>query len=194
MGSMNDPMESRLQHIYDDLDKHGKLPQSDLRKMLKGHVCLVGTTDPLDLAKYLGIDEPYSDSTLVIGVPGNKIFWILIVQLDIGASEDEQLRNSGWSSTANDAMIEDVYHFKTPKGKLGELIDETSKKHISELLPSAVNALQDTVVPENCLYDLIPLSYEGIQDVLCAYRTQRYPYVKTQYDSSHVSAMPKYGH
>ncbi|KAI8600529.1 hypothetical protein EDD21DRAFT_415773 [Dissophora ornata] len=120
-------------HIYDDLDKHGKLPQSDLRKMLKGHVCLVGTTDPLDLAKYLGIDEPYSDSTLVIGVPGNKIFWILIVQLDIGASEDEQLRNSGWSSTANDAMIEDVYHFKTPKGKLGELIDETSKKHISEV-------------------------------------------------------------
>jgi len=54
-------------------------------------------------------------------------------QLDIDASEEEQFRNSEWSSSTNEAMIKDIYHFKTPYGKLGELIDKTFKEKISKV-------------------------------------------------------------
>ena len=55
------------QHLYKELAAQGKLPQSDTRDMLKGYICMVGTTDPLDPAKYLGVDAPHSDCNLFVG-------------------------------------------------------------------------------------------------------------------------------
>ncbi|KAF8930081.1 hypothetical protein BGZ58_008479 [Dissophora ornata] len=232
------------QHLYKELAAQGKLPQSDTREMLKGYICMVGTTDPLDPAKYLGLDAPRSDCNLFIGnstspfawstftVPGNKICWNVVLQLDVSASEDEQFRNSEWSSDANRKMINSVCHFKTTYGTMGDLFDSTPEEQISRvfledilyetwncsrtviigdaahkvgenprncmLLPStgqgAINAMQDAVILANCLYELKPLTYEGIQAALKDYRDQRYQHVKVQYEASQLAAKLQYGH
>ncbi|KAI7832733.1 hypothetical protein BC939DRAFT_434200 [Gamsiella multidivaricata] len=223
------------QTLYQEMEKQGKLPQCDTRRMMKGYICMVGTTGPLDPAKYPGVDVPASDGTLLIGnssspyawsmfsVPGNKMCWNVVLQLDVDASEDEQFRNSEWSSITNKRMIEEVYHFKTPYGIMGDLIDATPSEQISrvfledilyetwhhmrtvligdaahKLLPStgqgAVNAMQDAVVLANCLYDLTPLSIDGIKTALKDYREQRFAHVKTQYEASQMGAKLQYGH
>ena len=54
------------QHLYSILDEENKLPAADKRQMTKGYACLVGTTRPLDPAKYPGIDKPSSAAANVI--------------------------------------------------------------------------------------------------------------------------------
>ncbi|KAG0304659.1 hypothetical protein BGZ98_005231 [Dissophora globulifera] len=231
-----DGAHSAVRHnMFEDLLKRGLLPKADQRKMMKGFICMVGTTDELDPAKFPGVDNPYSAADLILGdsespyswsiynTPGNRICWNVIVQLDVDASEDEQFRNSEWSATTNESLIKEVYEFKTPFGKLGDLIDKTPRDRISKvfledilyqtwshgraviigdaahkLLPStgqgAVNGLQDAVILANCLYDLRPLSYEGIQETLKDFQAQRFSHVKTQYEASQFNAKLRYGH
>ncbi|KAG0203774.1 hypothetical protein BGX33_008916 [Mortierella sp. NVP41] len=222
------------QFLYKTLDKEGKLPPSDLRAMQKGYICIVGTTDPLDPEKYPGMDDRFTHAYLMISdtsphnwsaftVPGHKICWNAVVQLSTKESEDEQFRNSEWGPEMNEKMIKQVYDFKTPYGKLGDLIDQTPRERISrvfledilyetwnhgrtvligdsahKLLPAAgqgaINAMQDAVILANAIYDLKPLSYEGIVDALKEYREQRYSYLQTQYDASKMTAKIFYGH
>ncbi|KAF9901715.1 hypothetical protein BX616_002173 [Lobosporangium transversale] len=223
------------QNLFKELSEQKKLPSSDEREISKGYICLVGTTNALDPSKYPGLGGPTCDSNLMVGdkstpyawsviqVPGNRICWGAVLQLTADASADEQFRNSEWTSAHNKKMIERVYHFKTPYGILGDLIDATPKDLISrvfledilyetwhhgrtvligdaahKMLPSAgqgaINAMQDAVVLANCLYDLKPLSFGRIQKAFKSYHAQRYHHVKTQYEASQIAAKLQYGH
>lgn len=64
------------QSMYAAMEKDGLLPEVDKHKMSKGFACLVGTTDPLDPAKYPGLMDPSSHSILVLSdkTPYNVMF------------------------------------------------------------------------------------------------------------------------
>ncbi|KAF9113672.1 hypothetical protein BGX27_001089, partial [Mortierella sp. AM989] len=229
------PNSAVRQHLFRDLEKYGKLPKSDALKTPKGFICMVGITEPLDPEKCPGVEGPDTSASLVVGdgacpyswalfnIPGNRIAWNVIAQINTDECKDVQLRCSEWASVTNEAMIKDVYDFKTNFGKLGDLIDKTPREKISrvyledmiydtwqycrtvlvgdaahKLLPSTgqggVNAMQDAVILANCLYDLKPLSYEGIRVALSDYYDQRYRYAKLHYESSRMAAKLQFGH
>ncbi|KAF9280585.1 hypothetical protein BGZ68_007130 [Mortierella alpina] len=138
-------------------------------------------------------------------------------------SDDHRFRNSEWGPGSNDEMIKDVMDFLVPFGcTMSDLIDATPRDKISRvfledklfetwysgrtvligdaahtLLPSsgqgAVAAMQDAVVLANALYELKTLAPGDIQSALHAYRVERYPHVKEQYDTSKINAKLIYG-
>lgn len=55
------------QHLYKTLEKEGQLPKTDKKQMEKGYISLVGTTDPLDPAKYPRLGDRDSESAYMIG-------------------------------------------------------------------------------------------------------------------------------
>ncbi|GJJ71516.1 hypothetical protein EMPS_03866 [Entomortierella parvispora] len=221
-------------HLYSMLDSEDKLPAADKRQMTKGYACLVGTTCSLDPEKYPGIEKPSSSAAIVIAdkspytwctysVPGNKICWNVVMQLNTADVKDELERNSEWSANMNDKMLQEVKDYMTPFGTVGQLIEETPKEVISKvffedllyrtwhhgrtvligdaahkLLPStgqgAVNALQDAVILGNCLYEVQPTSHQNIQKCFQSFRKQRYDHVKASYEASRNAAKLQYGH
>ncbi|KAF9279827.1 hypothetical protein BGZ68_007665 [Mortierella alpina] len=198
------------QGLYKLLQQEDQLLQSDSMELSKGFICMVGTTEPLDPAKYPGLTDPRSNAYQVIGkgsqytwsafsVPENKICWNVVVQLSSMQHEDERFRNSEWGPESNEALIKEVENFKTPYNcTMGDLIAQTPRERISKyLLPSAgqgaVTAMQDSVVLANCLYELKSLACEDITAALQEFRNQRYPHVKEQYDASKMNAKIVYG-
>ncbi|KAG0003200.1 hypothetical protein BGZ80_011367 [Entomortierella chlamydospora] len=157
-----------------------------------------------------------------VNIPGNRISWNSIHHLR--EHEEDTLQNAEWGPGASEEMIEDVRDFLVPYGcTLGDLIDATPKENISrvfledkvfktwsykrvvligdachKLLPSAgqgaVNALQDSIVLANCIYDIESLSTEGISAALDEYYDQRYVHVVEQYNASNVTEKIVYGH
>ncbi|KAF8942933.1 hypothetical protein BGZ47_005972 [Haplosporangium gracile] len=133
------------QHLYKTLQAQGLLPKSDTRDLNKGYISFVGTTIPLDPAKYPGLAQPDSVNSYHIGdnsmpyswvtftVPGNKICWNLVIQVKLADIEEEQFRNSDWSREENMKMLEKVRDFKTCYGPLGDIIDATPKDLISKV-------------------------------------------------------------
>ncbi|KAF9434046.1 hypothetical protein BGZ76_008645, partial [Entomortierella beljakovae] len=131
------------QHLYRELKKYDKLPQHDTRIPQKGSLCLVGTTDPLDPAEYPGVDIADSSSSIIVGdkscpyswilynVPGNKICWSVITHQHVDNSSADQFLNSEWSSILNESVTKHVQEFKTPFGRLGNLIEKTPQSKIS---------------------------------------------------------------
>ncbi|KAF9578771.1 hypothetical protein BGW38_005272 [Lunasporangiospora selenospora] len=223
------------QSLYKELAEKGTLSQNDSQSLEKGYICLVGTTDPLDLEKYPGLDRPEADSSLVVGkgipyawttftMPENRICWNVILQLREDASKSvKSLKNAEWGAEANEAMIKEVYEFKTPWGIIGKLIDATPRDRISKvyledklfetwnggrtvligdachkMLPSAgmgaVNAMEDSVILANCIYELTDLSVESIDAACKDFRDQRYPHVVQQYIASRVTGIIEFGH
>ncbi|KAF8930080.1 hypothetical protein BGZ58_008478 [Dissophora ornata] len=194
------------QHLYKELTEQGKFPLADKRKANKGYVCLVGTTGPLDPEEFSGVDASQADCKLNVGNKESPY------ALGINAAEEEKFRNSEWSSTTNEKMVEKLHDLKTTFGKLGRIFDATPKDQISKVFledmlyetwhhsrtvligDGAVNAFQDAVILANCLYELQPVSHEGIQAALKDYRDQRFHHVRTQYLASHVGAKLQYGH
>jgi 2-polyprenyl-6-methoxyphenol hydroxylase-like FAD-dependent oxidoreductase len=59
------------QALYKRLAKYGKLPPTDANELNKGFICMVGTTKPLDPAKYPGIDGECSNTNQIIGKKSN---------------------------------------------------------------------------------------------------------------------------
>lgn len=55
------------QHLYKTMEQEGLLPESDTKEMSKGYISLVGTTDPLDPAKYPCLSGPKCEVSFVIG-------------------------------------------------------------------------------------------------------------------------------
>ncbi|KAF9210165.1 hypothetical protein BGZ49_003619 [Haplosporangium sp. Z 27] len=132
-------------NLYEQLEEQGKLPKADKRTMKKGYICLVGTTDSLDPAKFPGVDSEIASSSVVAGnkscpytwaifsVPENKLCWNAVLQLDIDASNEDKFRNSEWATATNEDMIKEISDFKTIHGRLGDLIDHTPKERISKV-------------------------------------------------------------
>ncbi|KAF9921713.1 hypothetical protein FBU30_008218 [Linnemannia zychae] len=222
------------QSLYTRLEREKLLPDCDKRSLNKGYFCLVGTTGRLDPVEFPQLRETYSDASLMIAddsphswstfsVPGDRVCWNLVTQLTAKESEEEQFRCSEWGPEANEGMINNVAHFKTPYGTMGDLIRATPKDSISrvfledmlyqtwhykrtvligdachKLLPSTgqgcVNAIQDSVILANCLYDMKSTSLEDIMITLDDYREQRFDHVKTQYEASQWNAKVIFGH
>ncbi|KAI1314308.1 hypothetical protein EDD11_002292 [Mortierella claussenii] len=169
----------------------------------------------------IGKGIPYSWSLFT--VPDNKICWSVQLQLAAAdKAECAQHKNAEWTPEANEKMIEAIYNFRTPYGILGDLIDKTPRELISKvfledklfetwhhgrtvligdachkLLPSAgqgaVNAMQDSVVLTNCLYELESVTVESIDAAFQSFRQQRFEPVKTQYLASKANAKIQYG-
>ncbi|KAG0320203.1 hypothetical protein BGZ97_000493 [Linnemannia gamsii] len=135
------------QALYKRLAKYGKLPPTDANELNKGFICMVGTTKPLDPAKYPGIDGECSNTNQIIGkksnycwsafsVPGNRICWNAILQLStVKEASELKFKNSEWGSETSDAMIQAVRDFRIPFGShtLGDLIDATPRETISRV-------------------------------------------------------------
>ncbi|KAF9347901.1 hypothetical protein BGX26_000659 [Mortierella sp. AD094] len=168
----------------------------------------------------IGEGTPHSWSFMT--VPNNQICWNVVKQLGSAESEDERFRNSEWGPDSNEAMIKEVRDFRVPTGTLGDLIDATPKESISrvfledklfetwnhgrtvligdachKLLPSsgqgAVNAMQDSVILANCIYELRSVAENDVAEALRDFKEQRYPHVKDQYKASQMSAKLLYG-
>ncbi|KAF9278110.1 hypothetical protein BGZ68_008769 [Mortierella alpina] len=171
-------------------------------------------------AQMIGKGTPYTWSTFT--VPGNKICWSVQVQLGTKGAVDKLYKNSEWTPESNEKMIEEISNFKTPYGVLGDLIQNTPSERISKvaledkmfetwhygrtvligdaahkLLPSAgqgaVNAMQDSVILANCIYDLASLSSKDISMAFADYKEQRYPFAKYQFESSKTQAKILFG-
>lgn len=56
-----------------------------------------------------------------------------------------------------------------------------------------MTSMQDAVVLASHLYDLTLLTSEGIQEAFQAYRKERFPHVKEQYEASKINAKLIYG-
>ncbi|KAF9965496.1 hypothetical protein BGZ70_004721 [Mortierella alpina] len=194
------------QTLYKRLDDARLLPDCDTRQMGKGYICIVGTTDRMDAERYPKLRELHSEASLIIAddsphtwsafsVPGDRVCWNVVIQLNARQSEEEQFRNSEWGPEASERTLREVSDFQTPFGTLGELIASTPK---NMLLPSTgqgcVNALQDAVILANCLYELKSSCVEEVEDALKDYRDQRFAHVKTQYHASQWNAKLMYGH
>ncbi|OAQ29408.1 hypothetical protein K457DRAFT_19214 [Linnemannia elongata AG-77] len=120
-------------------------------------------------------------------------------------------------------MLDEIRHFKTPYGTMGDLFDATDIEKVSKiyfedklfetwtygrtvligdaahlLLPSsgagAVNAMQDAVILANRLYDVVPTSFETIKTALTEYKEERFDAIKDQYPQSYISAKLIFGH
>ncbi|KAG0311395.1 hypothetical protein BGZ97_011900 [Linnemannia gamsii] len=133
------------QHLYKTMDQQGLLPKSDNKNMNKGYISFLGTTGPLDPAKYPAVLDPACENNFMIGdgatpytwvtftVPGNKICWNIIVQLGLAEVEDDQFKTSDWVPQQNKKMLDSIRHFKTPYGTMGELFDESPVEGISKV-------------------------------------------------------------
>ncbi|KAF9189430.1 hypothetical protein BGZ51_009606 [Haplosporangium sp. Z 767] len=135
------------QGLYKQLENKGLLPDTDKENLRMEHVCMVGTTDPLDPAKYPILKEETSHFHRVLGpagsahswltasVRGNRIAWSMAVQLQSSSEDDDTtLRNSEWNPKTNEKMIQSFRHYPvTVGGTLGELIDATAPDMISRV-------------------------------------------------------------
>lgn len=55
------------QHLYKTMDQQGLLPKSDNKNMNKGYISFLGTTGPLDPAKYPAVLDPACENNFMIG-------------------------------------------------------------------------------------------------------------------------------
>ncbi|KAG0320202.1 hypothetical protein BGZ97_000492 [Linnemannia gamsii] len=217
--------------LYKQMKDEKILPAADAQELNKGFICMVGTTKELSLNDYPGIDSKEASINQILGqgnayswsaftVPGNRICWNVISQLDsLSEAEKQRLKNAEWSSESNDAMIAEVKDFLIPLGgTLGDLIEATPRDNISRVYLEdkmfetwnhgrialigdgnaglgAVTAIQDAVALANSLYDIKSSSqtYQDVKEALQEFRDERYLKVKDQYQASKLNAKLLYG-
>ncbi|KAG0217444.1 hypothetical protein BGX31_000245 [Mortierella sp. GBA43] len=147
------------QNLFKDLQKKNQLPASDAQSPKVGHVCLVGTTRPLDPEEYPELKDKHCHFTTVIGqdkahtwmtcsLPDNRISFSVKEQLTENLTREAMFRNSEWTPEANAKMIKDVYNFPIHQGRrrrasecgtassgkvLGDLIEATDPELISKV-------------------------------------------------------------
>ncbi|KAF9430838.1 hypothetical protein BGZ94_003319 [Podila epigama] len=166
-----------------------------------------------------GTSHSWSTAT----VPGNRVCWLMTTQLESTTTDSARFKNAEWGPKANQSMIDEIRNYPCALGgTMGDLIDHTPPEMISrvfleeklfetwyhgrtvligdachKMLPSggagAINALQDSVVLANCLYDIAGGSLEEITAAFAEYKSQRYPKAKYQMEKSKVMATIQYG-
>ncbi|KAG0031711.1 hypothetical protein BGZ81_000720 [Podila clonocystis] len=152
------------QSLYRQLDQQGLLPAEDKGDMPLAYLCMVGTTRPLDPEKYTALKESHCDFTTVLGkgkphswttvtVPGNRISWMVWIQVEAGDIKDTRFNNSERGPEANKSMIDEICEFPiTHGGVLRDLIDATdsdliSKVYIEEKLYQTWNHGRTALMP-----------------------------------------------
>lgn len=66
-------------------------------------------------------------------VPGNRLCWNVIIQLELAAVASEQFRNSEWAPESNKRILKSLRHFKTIYGTLGDIFDATNDEGVSRV-------------------------------------------------------------
>ncbi|KAF9173071.1 hypothetical protein BGX21_005666 [Mortierella sp. AD011] len=134
------------QGLFKQLDEAGLLPASDKEELTMGHLCMVGTTNPVDPEKYPCVKDDRSLFQRVIsrGFPymwhtanmrDNKICWGIILQIKSTiASKDPTLRNSNWGSEGDEGIMHSAFDKATPiGGTVRDLYDITPRNEISKV-------------------------------------------------------------
>ncbi|KAF9168150.1 hypothetical protein DFQ27_005820 [Actinomortierella ambigua] len=132
------------QSLYRSLKARGILPRKDMEDLTFGFYNLLGTTNPMDPAKYPALAAPDCKIELMqrtttkhalhtFTVPGNRFCWNVTnhVQTDEGAN-CTVFRNSEWGNETAQSMCNEVRDFKAPfGGTMADYIDATPKEAIS---------------------------------------------------------------
>ncbi|KAG0078945.1 hypothetical protein BGZ93_005582 [Podila epicladia] len=188
-------------NLFKAMAEKDVLPEADKEDLSVGHICMVGTTKPLEDNTYKALKDNFSHFERVImqgtphswstaTVPGNRVCWLMTTQLESTSTDITRFKNAEWGSKANQSMIEEVRDYPCALGgTMGDLIDLTPPEMISR----AINALQDAVILANCIYDITSATPENIHEAFADYRSQRYPKAKYQIDKSKVMATIQYG-
>ncbi|KAF9432567.1 hypothetical protein BGZ76_010623 [Entomortierella beljakovae] len=132
------------QSLYKQLDEQGLLPKVDTENFSIAYILMVGVAEPKEPEKYPELKEETSRFITVIGgnyktwgaicTPGNQICWTLTIQVPQMQAEDQQFRNSEWSTESNETMIKEFENLPCPLGgTMGEVIQDTPKELISKV-------------------------------------------------------------
>ncbi|KAF9399752.1 hypothetical protein BGX21_005662, partial [Mortierella sp. AD011] len=134
------------QGLYKSLDKKGLLPVSDKEELAMGHLCMVGTTNPLDPEKYpcVNYEKALFQRVIPRGSPftwhavnmrDRKICWGIIFHIESAvASRDAMFRNSDWGSEGDDSVMHGAYDKTVPVGGLvRDLVEATPKDEVSKV-------------------------------------------------------------
>ncbi|KAF9159801.1 hypothetical protein DFQ26_006166 [Actinomortierella ambigua] len=137
------------QAMYKQLQEAGQLPKEDAEPLSFSHVCVLGTTQPLDTQVWPELLEPTCQFQVMMSktntyswgaftMPGNTIGWAVSYKLDEEADkESDVFRNAQWGPEGAAQMCNDTRDFPAPYGKgrtLGQLIDATPKDLISKIM------------------------------------------------------------
>ncbi|GJJ78425.1 hypothetical protein EMPS_10784 [Entomortierella parvispora] len=128
------------------LQREGKLSASDAAPLKVHHRSILGTTGPLDKAKFPGAHDKVAYTGIFIGknsthtwryfsVVGNRIAWRIDTQLDMAQSDEAESRTvSEWDSEFQpDADLWRKYRTNLG-GSMGDLIDLTDPETISKVM------------------------------------------------------------
>ncbi|KAF9972079.1 hypothetical protein BGZ73_004833 [Actinomortierella ambigua] len=135
--------------LFKELKAAGKLSASDQEPLMFRNACLVGTTDPLDPAKFPGVDGLHSLTVaaiadndprqcLLFGVPNNRVCWFMNERLTEALSKNNENFNSqDWGPEGTEKMVEEARSFPCPIAPgltMGDLFDATPKGMISKVM------------------------------------------------------------
>ncbi|KAG0227986.1 hypothetical protein BGW42_002488 [Actinomortierella wolfii] len=134
------------QHLYKWLDDKDVLPAADKGPMTFGFYNLLGTTKPMDPAKYPILQEEEGKIIMMhrsksrhaiqtFTIPGNRFAWNVTYHVSPSFGADNAVTESNdWGTDATDAMIEEVREFSAPfGGKMKDYIDATPRENISRV-------------------------------------------------------------
>ncbi|KAF9096064.1 hypothetical protein BGX27_001176 [Mortierella sp. AM989] len=150
----------------------------------------------------------------IVPLPDNQISWGFGLQLPKSALNDMQFRNSEWGPETNDATLERYRDYPCPLGgTMGDIFDATPKDLTSKVFleeklfktwhhgktvligdachkfhPAAAqgarNAICDSIVLANCIYDMPDASSESIEAALEEYYRQGFHHAEFAYNES----------
>ncbi|KAG0250191.1 hypothetical protein DFQ27_009517, partial [Actinomortierella ambigua] len=127
--------------LYKQLGEAGKLSASDQEPLTFSNACLVGTTDPLDPAKFPGVDGP--TCLTVAAIPDNEprqvqVCWFMNERLTEAISKgSEGFSSEDWGPEGAEKMMEQVKNFPCPIAPgltMNDLFTATPKDKISKVM------------------------------------------------------------
>ncbi|KAF9028105.1 hypothetical protein BGZ52_000208 [Haplosporangium bisporale] len=131
--------------LFKTMVEKSLLPEADREELSVGHICMVGTTKPLEDSKYEALKDnfshfervmmqgtPHSWSTAT--VPGNRVCWLMTTQLGSISTDTTRFKNAEWGPEANQSMINEVRDYPCALGgTMGDLINLTPPEMISRV-------------------------------------------------------------
>ncbi|KAF8978206.1 hypothetical protein BGZ46_006724 [Entomortierella lignicola] len=205
------------QNMYEQMDKKGILPKSDLEDFSINYITVVGVTSPFNLEKYPRLKDENSSfnqvlfgdgaNCYVISLPNNQISWGFGIQISEAAVKELKSNNSEWGPEANDATLTKYRDFPCPLGgTMGDLFDATPKDLISKVFleekmfkswhhgrtvligDGARNAMEDAVVLANSLYFMKDTSASSVGSAFEIYYRHRYKYAEQAFNASSLNS------
>ncbi|KAF8930987.1 hypothetical protein BGZ58_007910 [Dissophora ornata] len=136
--------------FFKEMIEKNELPASDIEAPKVGHICLVGTTSPLDPEQYPELKDGRCYFRTIIGhakahtwvtttLPDNRISFSIKEQLDEKKAKEAAFRNTEWTGESNAMMIQEVSGFPVLHGRpgddrvLGDLFAATPTEMISKV-------------------------------------------------------------